>query len=69
MTTSGAYSYTFNTGIAFGYVPIELSSPGNVVNIEMLGEMYPAIIQKGPPMLIESARTRAAKAQTKSATA
>jgi len=66
MTTSGAYGYIVGSSIAFGYVPIELAVPGSTVHVEMLGKMYPSIVQKSAPILVESVRARRLKKQAES---
>ena len=64
MTTSGTFGYNVKRSIAFAYVPEELSKPGTVVNVELLGAHRPAIVHKDAPLLTESARARnAAKAK------
>lgn len=56
-TTSGTYSYSLDTNIAFAYLPTELNVPGQVVQVELLGKLYDATVHKNPPMKIESLRT------------
>ncbi|XP_061118700.1 dimethylglycine dehydrogenase, mitochondrial [Conger conger] len=60
-TTSGAYSYTKQQSIAFGYLPIELISVGQKVEVELLGRKYVAMVIPEPLVLTEPTRTRLQK--------
>lgn len=60
-TTSGAYSYTKQQSIAFGYLPIELISVGQKVEVELLGRKYAAMVIQEPLVLTEPTRTRLQK--------
>ncbi|MEQ2230266.1 hypothetical protein ILYODFUR_027387 [Ilyodon furcidens] len=60
-TTSGAYSYSSQQSLAFGYLPLELSSVGQQVEVELLGKKYPATVIQEPLVLTEPTRTRLAK--------
>ncbi|KAK7895900.1 hypothetical protein WMY93_021225 [Mugilogobius chulae] len=69
-TTSGAYSYSAQQSLAFGYLPIELTSVGQKVEVELLGRRYPAMVIQEPLVLTEPTRTRLqkkAKSQAKPA--
>jgi aminomethyltransferase len=46
--TSGTQSPTLGTAIALAYVPTVLSKPGQVVDVEVRGKAYPAIVVKRP---------------------
>jgi dimethylglycine dehydrogenase len=39
VTTSGGYGHTVQKSLAFAYVPPELTAPGTVLEIKVLGEM------------------------------
>ncbi|XP_029565613.1 dimethylglycine dehydrogenase, mitochondrial [Salmo trutta] len=60
-TTSGAYSYTTQQSLAFAYLPVELCSVGQKVEVEMLGRKYPAMVVQEPLVLTEPTRTRLQK--------
>uniref|UniRef100_A0A3B4AX35 Uncharacterized protein n=1 Tax=Periophthalmus magnuspinnatus TaxID=409849 RepID=A0A3B4AX35_9GOBI len=60
-TTSGAYSYSSQQSLAFGYLPIELTSVGQKVEVELLGRRYPAMVIQEPLVLTEPTRTRLQK--------
>uniref|UniRef100_A0A8C7LSE0 Dimethylglycine dehydrogenase, mitochondrial n=1 Tax=Oncorhynchus mykiss TaxID=8022 RepID=A0A8C7LSE0_ONCMY len=60
-TTSGAYSYTAQQSLAFAYLPVELCSVGQKVEVEMLGRKYPAMVVQEPLVLTEPTRTRLQK--------
>ncbi|KAI0236334.1 Dimethylglycine dehydrogenase, mitochondrial [Lamellibrachia satsuma] len=57
-TTSGAYGYSVQESVAFAYVPAELSSPGQQLQVELLGNRCPATILKQAPIKIEAMRNR-----------
>ncbi|XP_061148956.1 dimethylglycine dehydrogenase, mitochondrial [Syngnathus typhle] len=57
-TTSGAYSYSAQHSLAFAYLPVELSSEGRKVEVELLGKKYPAAVIQEPLVLTEPTRTR-----------
>lgn len=57
-TTSGAYSYSARHSLAFAYLPVELSSVGHKVEVELLGRKYPAAVIQEPLVLTEPTRTR-----------
>jgi dimethylglycine dehydrogenase len=46
--TSGGYSHYSQKSIAFGFLPLELVSEGRQVEIEILGEMRPAVLYSEP---------------------
>ncbi|XP_061554849.1 dimethylglycine dehydrogenase, mitochondrial [Phycodurus eques] len=65
-TTSGAYSYSGQHSLAFAYLPVELCSVGQKVEVELLGRKYPAVVIQEPLVLTEPTRTRLQnKAKTK----
>jgi aminomethyltransferase len=45
---SGSFSPTLDTGIATAYVPVELSEPGTVLQVEVRKKTLPAIVVKPP---------------------
>ena len=57
-TTSGAYGYSVQESVAFAYVPAELSSPGQQLQVELLGNRCPATILKQAPIKNEAMRNR-----------
>jgi dimethylglycine dehydrogenase len=46
--TSGGYSHYAQKSIAFGFLPLELIEEGRQVEIEILGEMIPALLYSRP---------------------
>ncbi|XP_006796961.1 dimethylglycine dehydrogenase, mitochondrial [Neolamprologus brichardi] len=65
-TTSGAYSYSSQQSLAFAYLPLELSTLGQKVEVELLGKKYPANVIQEPLIHTEPTRTRLQKkAQSK----
>ncbi|XP_062340264.1 dimethylglycine dehydrogenase, mitochondrial [Osmerus eperlanus] len=60
-TTSGAYSYTSQQSLAFAYLPVELCSVGQKVEVELMGRKYPAMVIQEPLVLTEPTRTRLLK--------
>ncbi len=46
--TSGGYSHYAQKSIAFGFLPLELIEEGRHVEIEILGEMIPALLYSRP---------------------
>ena len=46
--SSADYGYSIDTGIAYGYLPIEHAKPGAAVEIEYFGERYPATVSEEP---------------------
>ncbi|MDH5355009.1 MAG: glycine cleavage system protein T, partial [Gammaproteobacteria bacterium] len=46
--TSGGYSHFSQRSIAFGFLPVELIEEGRQVEIEILGEMIPAVLYSEP---------------------
>nr|XP_005992702.2 PREDICTED: dimethylglycine dehydrogenase, mitochondrial [Latimeria chalumnae] len=60
-TTSGAYSYTTQQSVAFAYVPTELSSVGQELEVELLGKNYQAKVIQEPLVLTEPTRNRLQK--------
>uniref|UniRef100_A0A3Q4B120 Dimethylglycine dehydrogenase, mitochondrial n=1 Tax=Mola mola TaxID=94237 RepID=A0A3Q4B120_MOLML len=60
-TTSGAYSYSSQQSLAFAYLPLELCSVGQKVEVELLGRKYPAMVIQEPLLLTEPTRTRLQK--------
>uniref|UniRef100_A0A8B9JJP1 Dimethylglycine dehydrogenase n=1 Tax=Astyanax mexicanus TaxID=7994 RepID=A0A8B9JJP1_ASTMX len=64
-TTSGAYSYSAEQSLAFGYLPVKLATIGQKVEVELLGKKYPATVVQEPLVLTEPTRTRLQKKHTK----
>uniref|UniRef100_A0A667XCQ3 Dimethylglycine dehydrogenase n=1 Tax=Myripristis murdjan TaxID=586833 RepID=A0A667XCQ3_9TELE len=60
-TTSGAYSYSTQQSLAFAYLPMELCSIGQKVEVELLGRKYTAMVVQEPLVLTEPTRTRLQK--------
>lgn len=60
-TTSGTYSYGTQQSLAFAYLPLELCSVGQKVEVELLGRKYPAMVVQEPLVLTEPTRTRLQK--------
>lgn len=60
-TTSGAYSYSIQQSLAFGYLPIDLATVGQKVEVELLGRKYPATVVQEPLVHTEPTRTRLQK--------
>lgn len=60
-TTSGAYSYSSQQSLAFAYLPLDLCSVGQKVEVELLGRKYPAMVIQEPLVLTEPTRTRLQK--------
>jgi len=46
--TSGTQSPTLGHAIALAYVPTSLSKPGQAINVEIRGKLYPAVVVKKP---------------------
>ena len=46
--TSGGFAHFVNKSVAMAYVPIELARPDTQFEVEILGEMRPALIQAAP---------------------
>ena len=46
--SSGGYAYHVGKSVALGYVPTELAAAGSRVEIEIMGQRYPAEILSGP---------------------
>ena len=49
-TTSGDWGYRVNASIALGVVRVDLSVPGTVLEIEMYGRRYKAVVQPYEPL-------------------
>uniref|UniRef100_A0A673K688 Dimethylglycine dehydrogenase, mitochondrial-like n=1 Tax=Sinocyclocheilus rhinocerous TaxID=307959 RepID=A0A673K688_9TELE len=62
-TTSGSYSYTAQQSLAFSYLPLHLTHAGQKVEVELLGQKYPATVTQEPLVLTEPTRTRLQKKQ------
>ncbi|XP_045124793.1 dimethylglycine dehydrogenase, mitochondrial-like isoform X1 [Portunus trituberculatus] len=60
-TTSGCFSHHLRQPIAFAYLPPFLALPGCEVQIELLGNLCPATVLPGPPVLPHTARGKAAR--------
>jgi glycine cleavage system aminomethyltransferase T/glycine/D-amino acid oxidase-like deaminating enzyme len=57
--TSAGYGYSIGRCIAYGYLPIELASESTVVEIDYLGERYPASVSAEPLVDPKGERLRA----------
>ena len=57
-TTSGGYGATVERSLAFAYVPSELTRPGTQVQVELIGERRPAVVQKAAPVKVEAVRAK-----------
>ncbi|XP_070543169.1 dimethylglycine dehydrogenase, mitochondrial-like isoform X2 [Ptychodera flava] len=53
-TTSGCYSYSTKQGIAYAYLPLNLTSVGSKVEVEMMGKPYAATVIPEPLLERES---------------
>ncbi|XP_016116054.1 dimethylglycine dehydrogenase, mitochondrial [Sinocyclocheilus grahami] len=62
-TTSGSYSYTAQQSLAFSYLPLHLTHAGQKLEVELLGQKYPATVTQEPLVLTEPTRTRLQKKQ------
>lgn len=62
-TTSGSWSPTLQSSLAFALLPSALAAAGTSVQVEMLGRLCEARVLEGPPALTEPTRVRLAAAQ------
>ena len=46
--TSAGYGYSVGQTIAYGYLPLEHSTPGTKVHVEYFGDLLPATVQSTP---------------------
>jgi glycine cleavage system aminomethyltransferase T len=46
--TSANYGYSLGKTIAFAYLPVEISAPGQRVEVEYFGERFAAVVGDGP---------------------
>jgi dimethylglycine dehydrogenase len=58
-TTSGAYGYAVEKSLALAYVSPEAAAPGTKLEMEILGERFPATVIEESPWDPENARLRA----------
>ena len=59
-TTSGGWGYRINASIALGMVRSDLALPGTVLEVEIYGEKYHAVVQEDQPLWDpDNARLRA----------
>ena len=56
--SSGGYAHYVNKSVALGYVPIEHSKPKTKLQVEILGEIYNAVVQGAPLYDPDGARMR-----------
>jgi dimethylglycine dehydrogenase len=56
--TSGGYSHYAGRSVALGFLPRERAEPGTAVEIEILGEMRPAVMAAAPLFDADGARMR-----------
>jgi len=47
--TSGGYSVAFGKSIGMGYVPNDLSEPGNKLTVRMFGQLWDAVVTEDSP--------------------
>ena len=47
-TTSGSYSYQLKRSVCFVYLPPSLTQLGSRVEVEMLGNKFPAVVVQHP---------------------
>ena len=47
-TSSGSYSYQLKKSICFAYLPPSLTDLGSRVEVEMLGNKFPAVVVQQP---------------------
>lgn len=47
-TTSGGYGYVVNKSLAFAYVPTAVATPGTQLDVELVGKMYKATVEREP---------------------
>nr|XP_006819782.1 PREDICTED: dimethylglycine dehydrogenase, mitochondrial-like [Saccoglossus kowalevskii] len=57
-TTSGGYSYMTNQSVAYAYLPMDLTSIGSKVEVELLGKHYVGTVIPEPLMETEPTITR-----------
>jgi len=48
LVTSGGFGYRINKSIALAYVRTDLAKPGQALEVEILGERYPATVAEEP---------------------
>ena len=48
LVTSGGYAHYVGKSVALGFVPVEMIAPGAAFEIEILGELRPAILITEP---------------------
>ena len=58
MTTSGCYGYQVKQSLAMAYVPMDLSTAGSQVYVELVDGKRLATVLPDAPVLIESARNK-----------
>ncbi len=46
--TSAGYGYTIRQSIAYGYLPMEYTTPGTRIQVQLFGERYDATVMKEP---------------------
>ncbi|MGH8892215.1 MAG: GcvT family protein [Actinomycetes bacterium] len=46
--TSGGYGYTVAASIAYGYLPVDTSSPGTELSVNLFGEWVPGAVSEQP---------------------
>jgi aminomethyltransferase len=47
-TSSGGLSPTLGCGIGLAYLPVEFAKPGTVIEIDIRGRRFPAVVEKKP---------------------
>ena len=67
-TTSGCYSPALGKGLAFAYVPAFAANPGlQEMTVDLVGDLRPAKVLEGPPVLTQPARERLGKGKDRAA--
>jgi len=56
--TSGGYAHASEKSVAIGFVPVEMIEEGAAFEIEILGDMRPAVINNTPLFDPDGARMR-----------
>ena len=57
--TSGGYGYSVGKSIAYAYLPMALAQPGTAVDVELYGDLSPALVVAEPLWDAAGARIKA----------
>ncbi|XP_038068616.1 dimethylglycine dehydrogenase, mitochondrial-like [Patiria miniata] len=57
-TTSGCFSYHLGQSICYAYLPMELTTAGTEVEVELLGRRYLSTVTQEPVLLTETVRSK-----------